>query len=69
MKATYPMASIFKDMHFNSTSLFRSKFLSGMNSLKISKSPPMQASFSFQKINMHTSRHLLNNFPTIIQRK
>ena len=63
------MASIFKDMHFNSSSLFSSNFLSSMNSLEIFKSPPVQAPFSFQKINMHTLRHIFDNFPKIIQRR
>lgn len=59
------MASILKDMHFNATSLFSSNLLSGMNPLNIFKGPPVQTSFCFQKIHVHTSRHIFNNFPRI----
>lgn len=63
---TYPMAGIFKDMHFNSTTFLGSLVFSSMNPLNIIKCPSVQASFCFQKINMHTSRHIFYYFPVYI---
>jgi len=36
---SYPVASIFKDVHFNSTSFLRSNLLRNMDSLKIFEGP------------------------------
>jgi hypothetical protein len=66
---TYPVASIFKDMHFNSTSTVNSQLLSSVNSLEIFESPPVQTSLCFQKINMHTSGQVFHKFPTSLDKK
>lgn len=57
------MSSIFKHVHFNSSTLICSQFLSSMNSLEIIKSPSMQTSFSFKEINMNTPWYILYNPP------
>lgn len=63
--ATYPVASIFEDMHFDSTALFNGLLLGNMDPAKVFQGPSVQTSFCFEEVYMYTPRNVFHELPTL----